>query len=116
MEKANLFHFFYEENNFSHCSTYIPIAPPKRTRASRAGPKDCEDTMTLHDILTDITEKETPILLNDGTQDWEASALLATLAGPQLKRNAHMQTGLYIAEINDGGYLGRILYRLKNKA
>lgn len=72
--------------------------------------------MTLQDILTDISQKETPILLNDGSKDWEASALLTELAAPQLKRNAHMQTGLYIAEINDGGYLGRILYRLKDKA
>jgi hypothetical protein len=28
----------------------------------------------------------------------------------------HLQPGLYIAEINDGGYLGQVLYTLKRKA
>ncbi|MCK5147229.1 hypothetical protein KAR48_10770 [bacterium] len=72
--------------------------------------------MTLKDILTDITDKNAPILLSDGNNDWNANDLLGELSEPMLKRAAHMQTGLYIAEINDGGYLGRILYRLKDKA
>jgi len=72
--------------------------------------------MTLQDILTDISDKQTPILLNDGDNDWDAGDLLGELSPPMLKRAAHMQTGLYIAEINDSGYLGRILYRLKDKA
>jgi hypothetical protein len=30
-----------------------------------------------------------------------------------LKKQAYFQPGLYIAEINDAGYLGHILYRVK---
>jgi len=32
---------------------------------------------------------------------------------PMLKRTAHIQSGLYIAEINDKGYLGQVLYKIK---
>lgn len=71
--------------------------------------------MTLQDILTDLSSTQAPILLNDGNSDWEAGKLLEDLSQPMLKRPAHMQTGLYIAEINESGYLGRILYRLKDR-
>ena len=33
-----------------------------------------------------------------------------------LNRKAHMQPGMYIAEVDDGGYLGRVMYRIKPKA
>ena len=56
--------------------------------------------MCLRDILTKIVENDTPILLNDGNQDWEASTLLSNLSEPMLKRNAYLQSGLYIAEID----------------
>jgi hypothetical protein len=72
--------------------------------------------MSLRDILSKLVENDVPIVLNDGNQDWEASALLETLSEPMLKRNAHLQSGLYIAEIDDGGYLGRVLYKVKEKA
>ena len=72
--------------------------------------------MSLKDILVKLVDEETPIVLNDGDQDWEASDLLENLSEPRLKTQAHMQAGMYIAEINDGGYLGRILYRVKDKA
>lgn len=71
--------------------------------------------MSLRDILTKIVEDKNPVILNDGNQDWEARELLDSLSEPRLKTNAHMQTGLYIAEINEGGYLGKILYRVKEK-
>jgi hypothetical protein len=71
--------------------------------------------MSLRDILTKLVEEKNPVILNDGNQDWEASDLLDSLSEPRLKTSAHMQTGLYIAEINDGGYLGKILYRVKEK-
>ena len=79
-------------------------------------PKSHEDTMSLKDILTKLVESDTPILLNDGSQDWDAGQLLKTLSEPRLKVAAHMQPGMYIAEINDRGYLGRILYRVKDRA
>ncbi len=71
--------------------------------------------MSLRDILTKIVEEKDPVVLNDGNQDWDAGDLLDSLSEPRLKTSAHMQTGLYIAEINDGGYLGKILYRVKEK-
>ena len=33
-----------------------------------------------------------------------------------LKRAAYFQPGMYIAEINEGGYLGTVLYKVKQKA
>ena len=71
--------------------------------------------MSLKDILTKLVEEKTPVLLHDGEQDWEAGDLLNNLSEMRLKTSAHMQAGLYIAEINEGGYLGRILYRVKSK-
>ena len=71
--------------------------------------------MCLREILTKLVENDTPILLNDGEQDWEASSLLTNLSEPALKRSAFLQSGLYIAEIDDGGYLGRVLYKVKPK-
>ena len=71
--------------------------------------------MNLREVLIDLVEKNTPILLSDGNKDWEASALLETLSEPMLKRQAHLQPGLYIAEINNGGYLGQVLYKVKQK-
>jgi hypothetical protein len=72
--------------------------------------------MSLKDILTKLVHDKTPILLNDGNKDWEADALLETLSEPMLKRNAYLQPGLYIAEINSGGYLGTVLYKVRQKS
>jgi len=71
--------------------------------------------MNLREILVKLKEENTPILLNDGEKDWEAQGLLETLSGQVLKRDAYIQPGLYIAEIDNGGYLGRVLYKLKQK-
>jgi len=72
--------------------------------------------MSLRDILTKLAEADAPVLLSDGSQEWKASELLGSLSEPRLKTPAHMQPGMYIAEINDRGYLGRILYRVKEHA
>ena len=71
--------------------------------------------MCLKDILEKLVEGEAPILLSDSTKDWEAGALLETLSEPMLKRTAFFQPGMYIAEINEGGYLGTVLYKIKQK-
>jgi len=71
--------------------------------------------MNLQEILVKLTEENSPILLSDGDRDWEASSLLQTLSGPVLRREVYMQPGLYIAEINSGGYLGQVLYKVKQK-
>ena len=71
--------------------------------------------MSLREILSKLIENKTPILLSDGNKDWEAVSLLENLSEPMLKRDAYLQPGLYIAEINSGGYLGQVLYKVKQK-
>jgi hypothetical protein len=72
--------------------------------------------MVLREILEKIVEEKAPVLLSDRSNDWEASSLLENLSGPMLRRQAHFQPGLYIAEINESGYLGQVLYKVKQKA
>ena len=72
--------------------------------------------MCLREILQKIVKDDEPVLLNDNKRDWEACDLLESLSEPMLKRKAHLQPGLYIAEINDSGYLGHVLYKVKQKA
>jgi len=74
-----------------------------------------EEAMSLKEILEKIVEEGARILLSDRNKDWEASVLLENLSEPMLKRRAHIQPGLYIAEINDSGYLGQVLYKVKQK-
>lgn len=69
--------------------------------------------MSLKDILQKLVSEKTPVLLADSQSEWEASALLEKLSETSLKTSAHMQPGLYIAEISETGYLGRVLYKLK---
>lgn len=71
--------------------------------------------MVLREILEKIETEETPIWLSDHKGDWNATDLLHRLSEPMLKRRAYFQPGLYIALINDGGYLGEVLYRVKQK-
>ncbi len=71
--------------------------------------------MSLREILEKIVEDDNQVLLSDSNKDWEASTLLENLSEPMLRRQAYMQPGLYIAEINDGGYLGTVLYKVKRK-
>ena len=75
-----------------------------------------EEKMSLREVLEKVVSDRLPILLSDRNKDWEASELLENLSVPMLKRNAHFQPGMYIALINDGGYLGEVLYRVKQKA
>jgi len=76
-----------------------------------------EDAMSLREILEKIVEKGEPFLLSDReNKEWEASTLLHRLSEPMLKRRAHLQPGLYIAEISDSGYLGTVLFKVKQKA
>jgi hypothetical protein len=71
--------------------------------------------MSLRDILERIAEAGDPILLSDKDQDWKASVLLKNLSEPKLMMRAHFQPGLYIAAIDEGGYLGRVLYKIKQR-
>ena len=72
--------------------------------------------MSLREILEKIVEDDEQVLLSDTSKEWEASALLENLSEPMLRRRAYMQPGLYIAEINDAGYLGTVLFKVKSKS
>lgn len=72
--------------------------------------------MSLREILEKIVEDDEQVLLSDSNKDWEASALLENLSEPMLRRQAYLQPGLYIAEISDSGYLGTVLFKVKNKS
>ena len=69
--------------------------------------------MSLKDILQKLVNEKAPVLLADSQKEWEAAALLEKLSETRLKTSAHMQPGLYIAEISEAGYLGQVLYKLK---
>lgn len=71
--------------------------------------------MSLKEILEGIVQNNTPILLCSGDKEYEATTLLETLHPVKLKRQAHLQNGLYIAAISDGGYLGDVMYKVKQK-
>jgi hypothetical protein len=72
--------------------------------------------MSLRTILEKIIEDGNSVLLSDSNKDWEARDLLANLSEPMLRTQAHLQPGLYIAEINDSGFLGQVLFKIKRKA
>ncbi len=67
--------------------------------------------MKLNEILQKLVNEGESQLLNDGVKISSANDLLSTLSEPILKRNAHLQPGLYIAEIDDAGYLGKVMYK-----
>ena len=70
--------------------------------------------MSLKDILEKIIAQKMPIILCDRQKkDWKPEELLTVLTPPQLTRQAYLQPGMYIAEINDGGFLGAVLYTVK---
>ena len=70
--------------------------------------------MSLREILEGIVERKDNILLESGGKEFEAGALLETLHPVKLKRQAHLQNGLYIAAISDAGYLGGVMYKVKS--
>jgi hypothetical protein len=71
--------------------------------------------MKLKEILRKIAADGNASLLADGEEPASAQELLATLPERVLERQAYLQPGLYIAEINDKGYLGRVLYILNRQ-
>lgn len=72
--------------------------------------------MSLQEILQEIDSDNEAILLSDNEKDWSASELLQSLSERRLKMPAHLQRGMYIAEINPGGYLGTVMYRIKPRS
>jgi hypothetical protein len=71
--------------------------------------------MKLREILQKIVDDGNLVKLNYGDGVTDAHTLLKTLSEPRLEGQAYMQPGLYIAEINEKGYLGRVLFRFTNQ-
>ena len=67
--------------------------------------------MKLKEVLESLVEEGNSALLNDGENISRAGDLLDSLSDLTLNRKAYLQPGLYIAEIDDGGYLGNVLYK-----
>ena len=67
--------------------------------------------MNLKEVLQKLVDDGNSVLLNDGDKISSANDLLESLSELILNRKAHLQSGLYIAEINDGCYLGKVLYK-----
>lgn len=74
-----------------------------------------ESEVSLREILQKLVEAGDSVLLSDDEKDWQASELLNGLSERMLKTPAHLQRGLYIAEINDKGYLGQVMFRVKQR-
>jgi hypothetical protein len=72
--------------------------------------------MKLKEILQKLVADGNSSFLTDGQKSTNAQELLATLPERMLGRQAYLQPGLYIAEISEKGYLGRVLYRLNQPA
>ena len=72
--------------------------------------------MQLKEILQTLVENKDPVMLSNHTGDWSAGDLLESLTPFMLSKQAHLQPGLYIAEIDNGGYLGSVLFKVKNGA
>ncbi|MBU1101162.1 MAG: hypothetical protein KKA84_12245 [Bacteroidetes bacterium] len=69
--------------------------------------------MSLKEILEGLVQNNEPITLSDSNKEWNAGDLLQKLSPVMLKRKAHIQPGLYIAEVSDAGYLGSVLFKIK---
>ena len=67
--------------------------------------------MSLKEILQKLARDGNPKLLDNDKAAVRADELLTSLPERTLKRRAHLVMNLYIAEINDAGYMGSILYR-----
>ncbi len=69
--------------------------------------------MNLREILEKIIEKQETVLLSNSIDSFKAEELLNSLSESKLKTRSFYQQGLYIAMINDKGFLGDVLYRVK---
>lgn len=71
--------------------------------------------MVLKDILEKLIADNEPVLLSDGNKNWEPKDLIENLSNIYLKREAYMQKGMYIAEIDPKGYLGAVMFKIVPK-
>ena len=71
--------------------------------------------MKLREILQKIVDDGNHAKFSNDNGATDAHTLLRTLSKPKLESNAYIQPGLYIAEISESGYLGRVLFRFNKK-
>ncbi len=69
--------------------------------------------MILKEILKNIAAKQEKVLLCNKSDSFNAEELLANLPDSKLNIRSFYQQGLYIAKINENGFLGDVLYRVK---
>jgi len=69
--------------------------------------------MTLQEILSELVNEDKALILKSNHGIFTPENLLTSLSDPQLKTAAHYQPGLYIAKVDDGGYLGEVLFRVE---
>jgi hypothetical protein len=72
-----------------------------------------DNIMCLKEILQKLAGEEDMKLYDNDKTPAQAAVLLTTLSERMLNKKAHLQPGMYIAEINDKGYLGNIMFRFK---
>lgn len=69
--------------------------------------------MKLREILKSLIEKKEKILLYNSHGSFNPEELLNTLPETKLNILSYYQKGLYIARLNEKGFLGDVLYRIK---
>jgi hypothetical protein len=68
---------------------------------------------SLKEILQRLADEGNTVIFDNDKSPADVTVLLNTLSERMLMKKAHLQPGMYIAEINDKGYLGSIIYRFK---
>ena len=71
--------------------------------------------MTLREILQNMVDEGDMAKLSNGNGAMDPAVLLETLSEPMLKTPAYIQAGLYIAQMDENGYLGRVLFRFEDQ-
>ena len=71
--------------------------------------------MKLREILQKLVQEGNLPNLRNGNGATDPATLLRQLSSPMLERPAYLQPGMYIAEINEAGYLGQVLFRFTDK-
>ncbi|MBN1196801.1 MAG: hypothetical protein JXA62_05285 [Candidatus Aminicenantes bacterium] len=69
--------------------------------------------MSLREILSRMADDGGEIRLADQSGCYGPRELLDSLSAARLAVRSHYQPGLYIARIDEAGYLGAVLYRVK---
>lgn len=69
--------------------------------------------MSLRDILNKMAVAEVDFKLADGNGSYGPGELLESLSASRLAVRSHYQPGMYIARIDEAGYLGAVMYRVQ---